>query len=172
MKKYTITLTAEDLQDIIKLDPSSIGLIVNALKDRLEGGQIVMSEKLQPYFKKLESLMTTLQEVPEDKVNLAKTVIAHLNKRLSLEGRKGFKHNSIPVKKHISARMNEGYILEDFLEVIDKKCDEWVDTEHEKYLRPETLFGNKFSGYLAQKSTVKSVQTAQDQSNINYEEGI
>ena len=32
--------------------------------------------------------------------------------------------------------------------VIDKKCAEWIGTEYEKYLRPETLFGTKFEGYL------------------------
>lgn len=50
----------------------------------------------------------------------------------------------------ITARLKEGYTVDDFETVIDKKCNEWLGTEHEKYLRPETLFGTKFEGYLNQ----------------------
>jgi hypothetical protein len=35
--------------------------------------------------------------------------------------------------------------------VIDKKTKEWLGTQFENYLRPETLFGTKFEGYLNQK---------------------
>lgn len=48
----------------------------------------------------------------------------------------------------ITARLNEGFTEEDFKTVIDWKCKEWKGTEMEKYLRPETLFGTKFEGYL------------------------
>ena len=56
-------------------------------------------------------------------------------------------------KKPIKARWNEGYTLDDFKTVIDKKAKEWLGTEQAKYLRPETLFGNKFDGYLNQIDT-------------------
>ena len=32
--------------------------------------------------------------------------------------------------------------------MIDKKCAEWLNTDWEKFLRPETVFGAKFEGYL------------------------
>lgn len=51
----------------------------------------------------------------------------------------------------IHARLEEGYKLEDFKTVIDKKCAEWMGGEMEKYLRPETLFGSKFENYLNAK---------------------
>ena len=57
--------------------------------------------------------------------------------------------------KHIMARFNEGYTLEDFKQVIDIKTAEWKDSpEFSKYLRPETLFGTKFDGYLNQKPKI------------------
>lgn len=59
-------------------------------------------------------------------------------------------------KKHIQARIREGYTMPDFMTVIDKKCAEWQGSEMQKYLRPETLFGSKFDGYLNQ-SPVKTV---------------
>ena len=60
-------------------------------------------------------------------------------------------------KKFLLARFNEGYTLEDFKQVIDIKTAEWKDSpEFSKYLRPETLFGTKFDGYLNQKpKTIK-----------------
>ena len=51
-------------------------------------------------------------------------------------------------QKHIRARLKEGFTLDDFKTVIDKKCAEWYGTEMQQYLRPETLFGTKFESYL------------------------
>ena len=56
----------------------------------------------------------------------------------------------------IHARIAEGFTVDDFKTVIDKKCDEWIGTEWEKFLRPETLFGTKFEGYLNAKATKKN----------------
>lgn len=51
-------------------------------------------------------------------------------------------------RKHISARLKEGFSVDDCMTVIDKKCEDWMGTEYEQYLRPKTLFGNKFENYL------------------------
>ena len=48
----------------------------------------------------------------------------------------------------IEARLKEGFTVEDFKKVISNKCTEWMGTEWEKFLRPETLFGTKFENYL------------------------
>lgn len=56
----------------------------------------------------------------------------------------------------INARLADGYSVQDFYTVIDKKCADWIGTEQEKYLRPETLFGNKFENYLNQRTTNRS----------------
>lgn len=76
-----------------------------------------------------------------------KQIIEYLNQKCGTT----YRHGSETNKKHINARLNEGYAIEDFFKVIDKKYDEWHGTEQEKYLRPETLFGNKFESYLNQK---------------------
>ena len=54
-------------------------------------------------------------------------------------------------KDKIKPRWNDGFTLEEFKKVILIKCAEWLNTEQDKYLRPETLFSNKFDGYLNQK---------------------
>lgn len=64
----------------------------------------------------------------------------------------GTKYRECPsTVKHINARLDEGYTLDDFFDVIDNKYEEWKDTDMEKYLRPDTLFGTKFDIYLNQK---------------------
>ena len=53
------------------------------------------------------------------------------------------------IKKFIKARWNDGFRLEDFKTVLDKKAGQWKnDAKMSKYLRFETLFSNKFESYL------------------------
>ena len=53
------------------------------------------------------------------------------------------------IKKFIKARWNDGFRLEDFKTVLDKKTAQWKnDSKMSKYLRFETLFSNKFESYL------------------------
>ena len=56
------------------------------------------------------------------------------------------------ISPELKARLKEGYSVEDFKKVIDIKVAEWLNDENmSKFLRPETLFSNKFEGYLNQK---------------------
>ncbi|GFP74677.1 conserved phage C-terminal domain-containing protein [Clostridium fungisolvens] len=89
----------------------------------------------------------------EDKVkdNIIKQIVDYLN----LKGNMNYKHTSAITIKNIKARLNEGFILNDFYKVIDNKFLEWYETDMERFLRPETLFGNKFEGYLNQKPITK-----------------
>ncbi|WP_442774275.1 conserved phage C-terminal domain-containing protein [Lactococcus hircilactis] len=61
----------------------------------------------------------------------------------------------------IKARLKDGFNLDDFKKVIDIKFNEWSNTDMAKYIRPETLFGNKFDGYLNQM-TLPSKQGSQE----------
>ncbi|MFL1471466.1 conserved phage C-terminal domain-containing protein [Paraclostridium bifermentans] len=76
--------------------------------------------------------------------------------RLNEVCNKNYKSSTPKTKKLIQARLNENFALEDFYKVIDLKSKEWLGTEMEKYLRPETLFGNKFEGYLNEKVSTKN----------------
>lgn len=73
-------------------------------------------------------------------------VVDYLNSKAGTR----YKHSSEDTRKHIRARVNDGYTLDDFKAVIDRKVEEWKGTEWEKFLRPSTLFGSKFEGYLNQ----------------------
>ena len=84
--------------------------------------------------------------------NIYSSVIDYLNKKTERTGKEKYSSTSTKTQKLIKARLREKYELEDFKTVIDKKCKEWLGTDMEKYLRPETLFGNKFESYLKQKT--------------------
>ena len=74
-----------------------------------------------------------------------KEIIDYLNKKAGTQ----YRYKTKKTKKKIEARYNEGFAIDDFKKVIDIKCDEWLsDPKMCKYIRPETLFGNKFESYL------------------------
>ena len=77
-----------------------------------------------------------------------KEIVDYLNEKTG----KNFKHKTPKTRKFIEARWNQDFRLDDFKKVIDVKSDEWLNTDSDKYLRPETLFGTKFEGYLNQKT--------------------
>ncbi|MBF8049254.1 conserved phage C-terminal domain-containing protein [Staphylococcus capitis] len=77
-----------------------------------------------------------------------KEIVAYLNDKTN----KNYKHTTGKTRRFIEARWNEDFRLDDFKKVIDIKTSEWLGTSQEKYLRPETLFGTKFEGYLNQET--------------------
>ena len=72
-------------------------------------------------------------------------VVAYLNEVCGTHYRPG----SRSTRAHIHARFADGYTLDDFKTVIDKKAAEWLgDQKMAVFLRPDTLFGTKFESYL------------------------
>ena len=90
---------------------------------------------------------------------------------LNLKTKSHYKYNTNKTRGCIKARWNEGFRLEDFKKVIDNKSKEWLgDPKYENYLRPETLFGNKFEGYLNSKSTKRYLGNKQVKDTPNWYE--
>ena len=71
-------------------------------------------------------------------------VVDYLNEKAGTHYRAGVAKTQALIK----ARANEGFTEADFRTVIDKKCADWIGTEYEQYIRPQTLFGTKFESYL------------------------
>ena len=85
--------------------------------------------------------------------------IIYIVKLLNEKSKKDFSPKTSKTIDLIKARRNEGFTKEDFERVINFKCDEWNDDpKMGKFIRPETLFGNKFEGYL--QSIPKEIKTA------------
>lgn len=88
-----------------------------------------------------------ISDIDKDKerdIDKYKYIVDYLNSKTG----KTFRYQTPKTQKLINARMSEGFKVDDFKAVIDKKCADWLKTDMEKYLRPETLFGTKFEGYL------------------------
>ncbi len=77
-----------------------------------------------------------------------------------------YKYTTTSTQKHIKQRLREGFTTEDFKIVIDRKSAEWMNTDMQKYLRPETLFGTKFESYLNIASTQKQKETIKYESSV------
>lgn len=99
-------------------------------------------KKLKADFKSFKDINIT-NNIDDNITN----IIYYLNEK----AKTNYKPTTYKTKSLIKARMNEGFNEDDFKKVIDNKVQEWIGTDMEKYLRPETLFGNKFEGYLNQK---------------------
>lgn len=90
-------------------------------------------------------------------LNLIKDIVEYLNEKAGTK----YHYKTKDTQKHINARLTEGFTLDDFKKVIDIKCDEWLGTDMEKFIRPMTLFGTKFESYLNQKPH-KSIEDVPD----------
>ena len=101
-----------------------------------------------------------------------KLIIDNLNQMAGTN----YKHTSKATQRHIKARLNEGFTIEDFMIVIQKKCMDWLkDNKMKQYLRPETLFGTKFESYLNQpmkEITTKDLTPYMDFSDFREEKVI
>lgn len=88
----------------------------------------------------------TNQEKDTKDKEIYRRIIDYLNSRCGTR----YTEKNKQTKESIHARLEEKFTEEDFYTVIDKKCNEWLGTEMERYLRPQTLFGTKFESYLNQ----------------------
>jgi uncharacterized phage protein (TIGR02220 family) len=85
---------------------------------------------------------------------------------------KNYRPDNATTVRLILARLNNGFTLEQFKYVIDIKANHWLNSDMEKYLRPETLFGNKFDGYLNETITTKQPSSPTEQAIRNAEETL
>jgi len=104
---------------------------------------------------KITTETTTLKDnVPSDQKERSKDcipyedIISYLNEKAG----KSYKHKTAKTRTLIKARFKDGFTIDDFKQVIDIKTAQWLkDVNMNQYLRPETLFGTKFEGYLNEK---------------------
>ena len=86
----------------------------------------------------------------DNNIDICKELIEYLNEKAKTHYRQVESNY-----KHIRARLKD-FSVEDIKTVIDKKCKEWIGTEFERYLTPETLFRpSNFEKYLNQHITEK-----------------
>lgn len=104
------------------------------------------------------------EEKKREEQNRARAIIDLLNE---ITGRSfTYSDPNIALAK---ARLAKGYTEEDFRAVFKFKQIEWAnDSEKQQYLRPETLLGNKFEGYL--QATKAKTKRSNQGLDFNHDE--
>ena len=135
-RKYKAQIRAKQkaLIDKKSSDKSSDSLSTSRLTDGDKSSHVVFSEE-------------------EKERDIEKEIYISIVEYLNEQAGTNYKHTSKKTQTCIHARLEEGFSVDDFKSVIDKKCTAWKGTEYEQYLRPETLFGTKFESYLNAKVT-------------------
>ena len=88
-------------------------------------------------------------------------IIAYLNKRTG----KKYSAKTKKTAQLIHKLLDNGFTVEDFERVIDIKCKQWLNNEKmNQYLRPRTLFSEKFEDYLNEATARTKQQGASGQS--------
>lgn len=163
----TKTLITIENYEVYQCSDETDGQPIGQLSGQLNG---------QPIGQPMDSITDTNKNVKNDK-NIYNNIYSRVEDDFS-EKRKAiveylntvcktaYRHNSKNTVKHINARLKEGYTEDDFKSVIDKKAKEWLGTNMEQYLRPETLFGTKFEGYLNQKITTEKEENYESESSV------
>ncbi len=137
---HDVSKTSNDETELdIDKDINNINIINNILSSKSDETVDKPVDKSVDKSKKCSKIENT---------ELNNQIIDYLNEKCNTN----YKLSSTKTKNCITARINEGYSLDDFKKVINIKAAEWLENfEMAKYLRPETLFGNKFESYLNQK---------------------
>lgn len=151
-------LLAADKDGRVPADPSTLKTVcsmtnepdLNLFKDK---GFVVFGAKMAPDRRQDDATLTPQSRVDQSRVDhgmadetpLFAEIVAHLNEKAGT----AYRHATPATRRHISARLKEGFSAEDFRAVIDAKVSDWRhDPTMSKFLRPETLFGTKFESYL------------------------
>lgn len=112
-----------------------------------------------------ENRIETICHVSHDDVDKSHfEIIEYLNMKTGSK----FKATTKPYIQAIRSRLKEGYTVDDFKTVIDKKCNEWKGTKLEKYLTPKTLFApSHFDTYLNSNETAAMTDTERKVAELN-----
>jgi len=94
-------------------------------------------------------------------ISIYSPVINFLNEQTGSK----FRASSKKTQSLINARTREGATIEDFQKVITHMAAKWRnDAKMAQYLRPETLFGTKFEGYL--NDAIRAGAKAESQESV------
>lgn len=148
--RYTETTYKEE-KDMLGLDEN------NAYTECIQIDDSSYTERTQDVY----SLETQVR-IDKNRIDKNKEYIVQIVSYLNEKAGTNYKATTKDTVSHINARLSDGFTVDDFKTVIDKKVNEWQGTEFEKYLRPKTLFGTKFESYLNAKMTGKTCTVERD----------
>ena len=131
------------------------------------GGRPKKGEKTERFFEKPKKadidididkdIDIDIEPAQAGAVSLSLSIIEYLNQQVG--GSYSPDEHTVELISDLAAR---GYTEEQMRSVIDKKCADWLgDPKVEQYLRPSTLFGQKFTEYLSAPASAKMKERAE-----------
>jgi uncharacterized phage protein (TIGR02220 family) len=158
LSDYHEHLFRPDFCEFFQNDMLGKNLNLETIKEAYDFGIGFFKDGIQIEEKNKRAKRQYAQEITD----FADKVLDYLNSRSSTTFTKSKTNMDV-----IVARMKEGYTLTDFKIVIDKKCSQWLNTEQQVYLRPITLFSNKFENYLNEAETITQNEPKQQPTRID-----
>src|SRR5690554_2898833 len=128
-----------------------------------------MENRPQTDYKQTDNGLITDTNNNDNNVN--KNIYVEIIEFLNEKAGTNFKHSTNKTRDLIKARLNEGFTINDFKTVIEYCCKEWKGKVFsngkigDSYLRPTTLFNNKFDERL---NLAKQNKQATPQPNPTY----
>jgi uncharacterized phage protein (TIGR02220 family) len=134
----------------------------------LEQKTELIQKRLQELEEKLEnSKPKTRKSSLQSNSQAVSEVISYLNSVMGTEFRPETPKNA----QVISARIGEGFTIDQLKQVIDKKVAEWKGGKMEKYIRPITLFSSdKFESYV--NEPIQTQKNSNQTNLFNYATAI
>lgn len=142
----------------------------NGVYMRLENGYVIIEVIRKGNSKPTSADSTTKKNKQTATINNNTAIIEEVIDYLNQKTNKNYSAKSNNSTKFINARITDGFKLDDFKKVIDIKCEKWLNTSWEDYLRPQTLFSPKMDSYLNEKiikNNTKNERFAKTQSAVD-----
>jgi len=148
-KKWFIPSFIEFQYGVLSPDNRAHNAVIQMIeKERVDGACKALKTPYQGGKDKDKDKDSLLSSKNINEMEKVKAIISYLNQKTNAS----YRFTSEKTKILIRARLAEGFTVDDFMAVIDKKAATWLnDPKMCKYLRPETLFSPKFEGYLNEK---------------------
>lgn len=173
-----IKIKVEEINNTLNppLEPSTIPKSNNTQNQQVENSTNG-EEEINALKEVIKSLKKEIKILKENSINALKeentkevAVVEKINyekivNRLNELSGASYWHDSKNTRSLIKARFNEGFTENDFMIVIEKMCYLWNkepkkgEKDMRLYLRPSTLFGNKFEQYLNMNVQPKEITT-------------
>lgn len=155
-------------------------LVKEESKNDIHKGQKLANDNGQKLAKQYHRLPENTPETTTDIGMSAKSeenipyrdIIEYLNKKAG----KSFKYTTESHRMHIKAIWDNGFRLDDFKKVVDNKVSDWLGVtsrdgqDMTKYLRPRTLFSDKFEDYLNEQGKTSSAYDRPEYQNLFSEQ--
>jgi uncharacterized phage protein (TIGR02220 family) len=159
LAEYTDELYRPDFVEFFHSSMNDKKLNLKTIKEAYEFGMVYFKDGFN--FIEENKNKKVNKKHPQDILDIVNRVIDYLN----VKSQSTYTMSKANIDCIVS-RIGEGFTISDFKRVIDKKVEQWIGTEQEKYLRPITLFqSKKFENYLNEPET-KTKDAKRKPSNI------